>query len=1384
VDVERLSAYLPMDRRHAIAGGCSPPDRAEGSVLFADIAGFTPLTESLAIALGPWRGAEELAHLLNRVYDGLVSEVHRFGGSVIGFGGDAVICWFEKDGGERAVACGLAMQTSVLPFAAIKTPAGRVISISIKIAVVAGPVRRFLVGDPEIQHIDVLAGATVDRMAQAEKKALQGELIVGPEVVRRLGDHLTVALWRDGFAVVSALQREVRAEGWSALDLERLDLAQLRPYLLPPVYQRLMAGQGEFLAQLRPVAAVFGRFAGIEFDRDDAAGAKLDAYIRWVQDVLRHYDSYLLQLTCGDKGNYLYAALGAPEAHEDDAERAVAAALALQKLPPHLDFITAVQIGVSRGRVRTGAYGSAKRRTYGALGDEVNLACRLMEAAPPGEIRCSQRIYRAIGKRWVLEPLPPVMVKGKQNPLPVYRPLGPVQGEKGHADRLLVGRRAEMELLTRLLTEVQSGERRVLFLEGEAGIGKSRLVDELARLAAQHGVVWLQGAAQSIEQQTPYRAWRDILASYFGLDEQMDLAERQRRVRSQVASVGPALDERTPLLNDILRLDLAETGLTRSLESELRHKSLVTLVVDLLRAATASGGAMALVLEDAHWLDSLSWELALAVARGLADQPLLLLLALRPLEGPLWAEYVAMTELEGAERLSMGAISPAETAALAAARLGLSPSALPSKVSNLVHERSGGNPFYAEELTLALRDSGAIDVADGLCTLRGDLAPLDETVPDTVEGVVLSRIDRLPPEQQLTLKVAAVIGRSFLYRTLRDVHPQQVRGDVLLAHLEKLSELDLTPLETIEPELAYRFKHVITQQVTYDTLLFSQRRELHRAVAGWYEEVYAQDLSSYYPLLVHHWRRAEDVERERFYARLAGEQAAGQFASLEALTYLNRALELTPEDDAAERYALLLTRQKVHDLQGNREAQARDVASLMELAELLDDDRLRAEAALCKVSLSVVTGDYPAAIAAAQVAAEWAAKADDISDETEANLGWGRALWRQGEYDAARSRLKKALALAQEAGLDQAEARSLLNLGNVCLYQGNYLEARDYYAQALPIFRRSGDRRDESAALNNLGYVSANLDDNVAARDYLEQSLHIYRQIGDRRRESHLLNNLGVVSENLGDFAEARARYEQALRIFREVGDRHGEGMALFNAGTVSSRLGDYTEAEALFQQSLPIRREIGDRQGTGWVLFSLCLLAHHRGDDETARQYGEQALAVAQEIGDRSVQGYALTSLGHALTGLGRLNEAAAAYRQAVAMRKELGENNRAIESIAGLARASLAQGHLDQAQAYVEEILDHLAVGSNSAPGGGPGSGHSLDGTEEPLRIYLTCYQVLRANDDHRAADVLTAAHDLLQERAARIPDDVARQSFIENVAAHREIVRAYRLMTGAAG
>ncbi|NUM48588.1 MAG: AAA family ATPase, partial [Anaerolineales bacterium] len=763
-----LHPYLPQDRLRALARGETLPNRTTGAALFADISGFTPLTEKLTRELGPRRGIEALTHQINAVYEHLIAEVERYGGSVLGFAGDAITCWFDdmtEDGGPRtgqnvssvphprssvlAVTSAFAMQAAMKEFP----------TLGLKIAVTTGPAQRLALGNPEDQYWDTLMGHTISRLATAEHLANRGDIVVDEPTYQALADHAQVGEWRteedERFAVLAAFNSTISPVPF--LTPDPLPPDTLCPWINPAVFAREQAGQGVFLTELRPATPLFLRFSGIDFETEPAA-EQLDTFLRQVQAVLQRYEATLIQLTIGDKGSYLYAAFGAPVAHEDDSRRAVKAALELRQVAQTLPFLEPVQIGLTRGTMRTGAYGGPTRRTYGVLGDEVNLAARLMTLAAPGQILVSERVQKATAHTFTFETLPPVRVKGKTDLLPIFAVL---RAHAPHALRLqeptyalpMVGRTTELQTIAEKLDQTLQGRGQFIEILAEAGMGKSRLVAEAIRLAREKGFVGYGGAAQADGIQTPYLAWKAVWTAFFAVDVTASLPTQIQALEDELHTRAPERLETLPLLGPLLNLDLPDNAFTLALEPKYRQSALRALLEDCLRTA-AQETPVLIVLEDLHWLDALSLTLLEELARALRDSRVCFVLATRPLPQAQTPPYYALPNFT---QLELTELTPAEaTQALHAKLAQLYPARdeqLPAAWVARLHVRAQGNPFYLEELLNYLHARG-LDPFDP--------ATLDKVeLPDSVHTLILSRIDQLTEAEKTTLRVASSIGRLF-----------------------------------------------------------------------------------------------------------------------------------------------------------------------------------------------------------------------------------------------------------------------------------------------------------------------------------------------------------------------------------------------------------------------------------------------------------------------------------------------------------------------------------------------------------------------------------------------------------------------------------------------
>jgi adenylate cyclase len=1403
--MESLAAYIPMDRRQAMVRGEELPDKTSGAALCADISGFTPLTEALARELGPRRGAEELTEYLNAVYDVLIAEVHRYRGSVIGFSGDAITCWLDADpsasavqAGLRATACALALQEAMRQFAELETPSGKSVPLAIKVAVAAGGVRRFLVGDPKIQIIDVLAGTTLDRMAAAEKHANQGEVVLGPRATWQLGDRVQILERRveaktgQGFAVVAGLMDQVEPTPWPTISPSAAGMAEehIRPWLLRPVYERLSSGQGQFLAELRRAVPLFLRFGGLDYENDETVGQKLDTYIRWVQQVLARYEGRLIQLTTGDKGSYLYAVFGAPLAHDDDACRAVATAIELQSTPPEMDFIAGVQIGISQGRMRTGAYGGTTRRTYGVLGDEVNVAARLMGKAQVGQTLISQRVADAVERDYHLQYVGLMEMKGKQDALPVFtgpvrRPLSP-QGPRAVSAAPLAGRADELAQLQRLLLPVLDGKGQIICLEGVAGIGKSRLAAEFIQQAASRGFRVALGTCQSTSRGIAYHPWRQAFRALFGMTDEPMNEDLTAWTAQQIAQVERVIDGsipewqlRLPLLRDLLGLEIPDNATTAAFDSASRQEALLVLAVALLHSWAQTGPLM-LVIEDGHWMDELSRRLTLAIGRSVAQAPILLTLVQRPLAAEAKSLLPDLARTPGYHQLVLSELSPQAVTRLVAHRLQGPPSPL---ALSLVQAQAQGNPFFSEELVDHLRESGVLYRQDnGTWTLSeamldalraanclervagkwvvapdAPLSGVDLGIPDKVEGVVLSRVDRLPEAHKLTLKVASVIGRSFEFDLLAGAHPVDPGREGLLEHIREMEGRDMIRLEMLSP-LVYAFKHSITQEVTYQTLLEDQRHGLHRVVGESLEGLLPEAVER----LAYHYTQGGVRDKSLFYLDKAARKTQREYANRAALNYYDQALALE------ERWEWLRGKTEVLHVLGWR----KDERAALSRLEGASDAPL--------FDVAYRWGRYHESVSAyveAQDAVERAMgtcrEEGDVASQARCLIQLGLIARRLGDFDRAKACYDQGLALfrGQAALADEgtrALSQALNGQGIVHREQGRFEQARECHNRALRMSRERDDRVGEARALNNLGVSAYYQRDFAPAVSFHEQALEIRRTIGDRAGEGTSLFNLALTVRDAGDYGQAQDYFSEALAVQQATENRWEEVNVWNSLGSLYLLLGDLTTAETCLGRGLELSREIGDEAAQLYILGNLGLVVREQGDLAAAERLFNEGLELAQARKDKYLVSLFLSHLGTVSLLAGKPDQALGRAEQALALRSELGLRLWATADLTTLAAACLALGSTDQALDYANQAVIIL----DECDGQGP---------EYPQRDYFVCYQVLAAAGQEVAAEAaLASAYNLIMIQAGKIIDLNLRQTFLERVAINQEIVREFRKHT----
>jgi len=1322
-----LSTYLPYTLAEHIRRGPARPlfnrgKRLEAVALFADMAGFTPLAEALG-ARGSV-GTEELTRILNGRFTPLIEEIENWGGVVGKFAGDAMTVLFHGAEMERrALACAAALRAVMLRLVEAETPAGR-FTIQMKLGLAAGTVLQMVAGSAARAEF-VFAGRPLDDAAQAEHRARPGEIVLHPSLRERLpADELAGEALAAGYLRFDALRTAAAPAPHPPLPPptdEARAVAALRAFLPAEIHARLAAGQAAFVNEHRRVTILFLSFAGIDYAAAGAIAA-LGRYVEQLFQVVGRFGGHVRQVQMGDKGSLVLVLFGAPVAHENDEERALLCALALQELAGQMGEITAQRIGVNSGLVFAGNVGSARRQEYTVIGDAVNLAARLMQAAAPGQVLVGESSQEAAAERFTWRALPPLVVKGKAEPVAVHELAGrradrPLRLQEPRYALPMVGRRADLELLEGLLARVRaSGRGHVAGLSAEAGMGKSRLTAEVIGRALALGFAGYGGYAVSHGTQTPYMAWRPLLRGLLEMEEGRPLDEQLPAATRVLAAVRPDLPPRLPLLGDALGLPIADNELTAAFDAGLRRESLQALVVDLVRQRAAETPLL-LVLEDAHWLDDLSRELARALAAAIADRPVFFLTVYRPAEvaagTALWARPpAAFTELE------LAPFAPAETADLI--RLKLAGRALPPHMVEQIEARSQGNPFFVDEFVTMLLERG-IDLDD-------PAALADVEVPLSLQTLVISRLDELSESEKTTIRVASVIGRLFRARWLLAIYPGEIRAELLNRDLDRLSALGLAPLDKPAPELEYLFKHAITQEVAYESLSFATRRMLHERMAAYIEETYAGKLEEWYGILAYHFGRAERPAQEFTYTRQAGEQAARQSAHRQAVEFYGRALALRAQHGlgtAAEEADLRMARLKQNDILGLLECLDEDAQALAAIAGALDPARL-VQSWILRGIAAWKTDRLAEAAACYKTAEELARQHGDHLGLLDALRFQGDIHFSRGNYGPGKDLLQQVIAEAGEPGWLQ-EAHACRTMGWIVYDEGNLEECERYWLRALDLSRAHGSKPGEASTVIELGVLYATLlyvDKGIA---YLERGRDWSAQLGYRLGELQSCRMIAETWRSVGQYERSWDALQRGLAL---AGHLRGE---VFESALIRSNL-----AEVLLE--------------TG-------------GDLDQAERWNWEALEASREVIGKEGISWHWHTRGRVLLRRGALEEARQALEEAVQLRRDVGTPLPGCAALADLGRLHLRRGDLEAARACVDEILTWIH----------PAGGRDLEGPEAVPALF-TCFLVFReAGEEGRAAEMLHRAQETLQRYAGRIGDEEIRRSFLQRVSYHREVVEA---------
>jgi class 3 adenylate cyclase/tetratricopeptide (TPR) repeat protein len=1116
------------------------------------------------------------------VYDELLKPLHARGGSVVYFSGDSITCFLAEETGEKMVHVALQMQSAMR--ALRRASHDEFGGIGLKVAVGYGEVFRAEVGDPSIQLLEALSGGCLNRVAAAEAQAQLGDVVITPHLYAKLQtlisrrDTRTLGASNGNDAPGFVIDGLTGDDSIEPQPSEALSISNelLKPRIHPLVRARLESGTDEFIAEIRLTSPVFIQFDGLDCGTNPSAKAHLNRFVTLVQGVAQRYEGAVLSLTMGEKGSYLYLNFGALLLHPDDAARAVGAALEIVDLKSMVPEITSIRAGVSSGRVRVGAYGGRERRVYGALGDEVNLAARLMMHSEANQVTVSEAAVLAAKGAYEFRSRGEITVKGKTAPVAIYSAMrltgaqAPVSATK--ASETLVGReREKVELLSFAQSDPSHGSL-TLLLEGEAGVGKSMLLGYLHQALEAASVTVLAGAGNSIEKTTPYHVLGRALSDLLNMaSAPCDSVERRAYVEAQLPE-DPSLRRRAPLLRSVLNVEWKDNEFTAELEGEVRKTNTEELLLSMFKAA-AMKNRMALVLEDAHWFDSSSWDF---LRRLCTEVPGFLVAVTSRVESEMPDTVVTTEQVkhflgETGTHLRLQNLERSDVALLLSQCLRVDD--LPPYVLDLIVDQAGGHPFYSMELAFALRDAGLLFIEGREARLvPGAAHSLLEFRPGNVEAAITSRVDRLKPELQTTLKVASVAGREFDMVVVEQVLKQ---GGSLRGKLQSLSERGF--LESDENG-GYRFKHALTQAAVYGLMLFSQRQKIHAELGEWLERERGNSGPHMPPVLAYHFERAAQFERAAPYLEQAGAHALKANANREALGFFQRALKLVPNAPAHIRGRYLRCLGDANELLGKlRESQSssEEALRLLNLAPPRNTVTLMAQ--ICVQILY---------------------------------RGLRRLMANFGDpiRDQERLRLMEA-------------ARAHLRLCQVYYYTGQNFNMLHSGLAQLNLADRAGDSRELAQAYSIMAAVATTIPMPGLAKDWGDAGLQVAQRLADRPTIAFVKLRQSFYSLCVCDFAQACKDLQDSRQIFLDLGDWRSVEMCCAMLGAAKEIRGEFRASCDFWQAAQKSGENRGALQSIGFGLQGVGLARYRMEEGDEPLHILERADNILSDSGSLTHQ-------------------------------------------------------------------------------------------------------------------------------------------------------------------
>lgn len=973
-------------------------------------------------------------------------------------------------------------------------------------------------------------------------------------------------------------------------------------------------------------------------------------------------------------------------------------------------------------------------------------------------------------------------------------------------EQIFIAREQQLAQLSDWLSQAVDGLGRVCLVSGEAGSGKTTLVNEFTKRAQTHDQD-LAVAVGMCDTQSgigdAYLPFREVLGQLTG-DVDAKLAqgaitdENASRLRNMLVLAGQAIVDVGP---DLIGVFVPGVGLATKLGAFVAEKAgwldkLEKLVNKPKEKPGESGiqeshiyeqyanvlcrisekRPLLIILDDLHWGDAASINLLFHLGRRIGQHRILILGTYRSAEvaigrsgerHPLEKVLAEFKRYFGEITIDLDKAVEEEGKYFVEAFLESEPNKLNNNfITNLYHHTSG-HPLFTVELLRNMQERGDLIKDDAGRWIESQSLNWED-LPTKVEGVIEERIGRLQETLKQTLTIGSVQGENFTAEVVARVQQAESGGLTrkLSGELERQHRLVRSEgIRRLDPSgqrlSLFRFQHNLFRTYLYNELGEAERAYLHEDVGSALEALYVEQADEIAVQLALHFEKACLDEKARHYLQKAGEQAAARYANEEAIDYYTRTLALTPKDDLQKQYEILGLREKLYSLSGKRDAQLQDLDKLSTLVLQMGDEIQKIDFFLEKASYFEQVGKYSDALDLLGEAKTIALLLNDQSQNARIQKGIGFILWKKGSFREALIESELALEMAQKSGLHELEVKVMHDLAVINWRLGLTEKAGEIANEILVKSQSVDDSLGVGNAHSILGNVALGLGNYQEAKGHYQKMLEMELKRGDIRGQGMAQGNLGIIAEIECDHSSAIKIFKNVKNIFQRMGDLGSEARAWAHIGLDYSLQGLFEEARPNYEKALAIYREIDGKQGIQWVLSLLCRMyldIDQLADSETCCT---EALKIAQVEGITYYENFCWWLMGRIHLERGEIDRAEIEFQKAS---EDSNEGRQKKSVMASFAEVALARGAVERALETVDEILVDGIVFPFETD------------NKDRVEIYLTCYRVLSENDDERAIMVLEAAHNLIVEQADRIEDTTKQRAFLQNVSTNRQILEEY--------